>query len=205
MSICGQFHALGLTLGAFGIVASDLPSQVRNTLVALGTIPTAGGPIDPIAEILKTRYKVSSPQSWHTLLGIEYAHALGLLRQAEAAFSADMSYWLQLQNSFHHAIFMGLQKHLAATGHPGKCTTVDKHGALVEFGVMLDPKGPFSKNCAAVADCFRTMNARRNHLPASHPYEKKTSKQTKYLKANERDGFVSDLRNAYPAFLALMP
>jgi hypothetical protein len=178
---------------------------VRNTLVALGTIPTTGGPIDPIAEILKARYRVHSPKAWHTLLGVEYAHALGLLKQADAAFSVGMSLWLQLQNSFHHTIFMALQKHLAATAHPGKCTTVDKRGNLVDFGVMLDLTGPFSKHCPAVADCFRAMNTRRNHLPASHPYEKKTAKRTTYLKANERDRFASDLRTAYPAFLALMP
>ena len=100
---------------------------------------------------------------------------------------------------------MALQRHLAATGHPAACTTIDKKGSLVDFGVTLGAKGPFSKNCPTIGDCFRDMNARRNRLPLSHPYEKKTSAQSRYLKTQERNQFVARLRTAYADIVALMP
>ena len=49
------------------------------------------------------------------------------------------------------------------------------------------------------------MNARRNRLPLSHPYEKKTSAQSRHLKAQERNQFVARLRTAYADIVALMP
>ncbi len=49
------------------------------------------------------------------------------------------------------------------------------------------------------------MNARRNHLPVSHPYEKKTTAQTAHLRAQDRNRFVGKLRTAYADLLALMP
>src|SRR5262249_42144966 len=123
----------------------------------------------------------SSPKSWQGLLGKEYVHALGLLKQAEAAFMSGVSYWLASQNSFHHAIFLAVQQHLACTRHAAACKTVGKDGKLVDFGVMLDAGGPFAKTCPAIADCFREMNTRRNHLPVSHPYDKKTAKRSRHL------------------------
>ena len=49
------------------------------------------------------------------------------------------------------------------------------------------------------------MNTRRNQLPVSHPYEKKTAAQSRHLKAQERNQFVAKLRTAYADFVALMP
>jgi hypothetical protein len=205
ISICGRVHALGLGLATFRITPTALSSQVRNTFCELGTIPTRGGPVDPIAEVLQKRYGLATSKSWHDLLGTEYVHALGLLKQAEAAFNAGMSYWLATQNSFHHAIFLALQRHLATVGHAAACTIKGKDGKLVDFGVMLDAGGPFAKDCPVVADCFRAMNTRRNQLPVSHPYEKKTEKRSKHLSAQERNRFVHDLSAAFPVWVGLMP
>jgi adenine-specific DNA glycosylase len=115
------------------------------------------------------------------------------------------SFWLPCQNSFNQTIFLALQDQLHAVGHPAACTTLNKNGELIDFGVTLDASGPFSKNCPVVADCFRIMNARRNRLPVSHPYEKKTVQQTQYFTAKERREFLVELRKAYSAFVALMP
>ena len=56
-----------------------------------------------------------------------------------------------------------------------------------------------------IGDCFRDMNARRNRLPLSHPYEKKTLAQSRHLKVQERNQFVARLRTAYADVVALMP
>lgn len=205
LAVCGRIHALGRTPSTFGILPAELPSQVRNTLLALGTISAPGSPMDPIAEIIGKRYGVTSAKSWHHLLGSEYVHALGILKQAEAAFNASMSYWLAMMNSFHHLVFISLQKHLAIIGHLAKCRYIGADGKLVDFGVMLDPNGPFSKEAPDIGNCFREINTRRNQLPASHPYDKKTQKRARHLGTQERNRFVAKLCKAYLAFIGLMP
>lgn len=205
LSICSVFHECGLTLSTFGLTANQLPSQVANTLRELGVISAPGPKVDPIAEILRARYGVPEGKSWRLLLGTEYVHALGLLKQAEAAFAGGCSFWLACQNSFNQTIFLALQKHLTATGHPAACKTINKAGELLAFGVTLDGNGPFSKNCPTIGECFREMNARRNHLPMSHPYEQKTVTQSLLLQPRERNEFVARLRRTYSELTGLMP
>jgi hypothetical protein len=132
-------------------------------------------------------------------------HALGLLKQAEAAFAGGRSFWLACQNLFTQTVFLALQRHLQGRGHAGACTIIDKKGELVDFGVTLDSKGPLSQNCATIGYCFSEMNTRRNHLPVSHPYEKKTTSQSRHLKAQERNQCVAKPRTAYADMVALMP
>ena len=103
--MCPALHKLGLTPVSFGINAATLLSQVANTLRELGVISAPGFRIDPIAEILNGRYGVPRGKSWHRLLGTEYVHGLGLLKQAEAAFAAGRSFWLACQNSFNQTVF----------------------------------------------------------------------------------------------------
>ncbi|MGC1953106.1 MAG: reverse transcriptase domain-containing protein [Gammaproteobacteria bacterium] len=205
LSVCSALHQRGLTPSTFGLKSNQLPSQVANTLRELGVISAPGPKVDPIAEILHARFGVPRGKSWHQLLAAEYVHALGLLKQAEAAFAGGRSFWLACQNSFNQTVFLALQRHLAVTAHPAACTTIDKKGQLVDFGATLDASGPFSKNCPTIGDCFRDMNARRNHLPVLHPYEKKTAAQSRHLKAQERNQFVARLRTAYADLVALMP
>ena len=203
LSVCSALHQRGLAPSDFGLTEAKLPSQVANTLRGLGVIRSPGQRVDPIAEILNARYGVPRGKSWHTLLASEYVHAQGMLNQAEAAFHSGRSFWLACQNSFNQIVFLALQRNLAVVGHPAACPTTDKKGQLIGFGVTVDAKAPFSKNCPTIGDCFRDMNTRRNHLPVSHPYEKKTAAQSRYLTAPERNDFVARLRTAYADIVAL--
>lgn len=205
LSVCAALHERGLTPSTFGLKPGNLPSQVANTLRELGLISAPSPRVDPIAEILESRYGAPRGKSWRTLLGSEYVHALGQLKQAEAAFDGGRSFWLACQNSFNQIIFLALQRHLAETKHPASCTTVNKNGQLVPFGNTLDADGSFSKNCPAIGGCFRAMNARRNRLPVAHPYEKETASRSKHLEVKERNGFVARLRTAYADLTNLMP
>ena len=205
LSVCPALHERGLTPGAFDFKINQLPSQVANTLRELGIVSAPAPKVDPIGEILHRRYGIHRRKSWHKLLQQEYVHALGLLKQAEAVFAGGPSYWLAYQNSFNQTVFLALQHHLQAINHAGACTTVDRNGQLISFGVTLDPNGPFSKSCGKIAACFREMNVRRNHLPVSHPYKKETATQSEYLKAQEKNRFVSQLRRAYQDVVGLMP
>ena len=56
-----------------------------------------------------------------------------------------------------------------------------------------------------IAGCFRAMNDRRNHLPPSHPYDRKTGAKTALLKSQERNRFVGLLKAAFAEVATLMP
>lgn len=205
LSICSALHEHGLTPSTFGLGVGQLPSQVLNTLRELGIVSSPRTRIDPIREILQGRYGIPTNSSWHKLLRAEYVHALSLLKQAEATFDSGRSFWLICQNSFNQTIFLAMQQHLHMIKHPGACKTIDGRGQLLNFGVTLDRNGKFSKNCPKISDCFREMNERRNRLPVSHPYQKKTTKQSQYLQVRERDRLVTKLCDAYADFVLLMP
>lgn len=204
LSVCSALHQKDLGPSDYGLTEAMLASQVANVLRELGVIRSSGRRADPLAEILYARYAVPRGKSWHTLLAGEYLHALGLLKQAEAVFDIGRSFWLACQNSFNQTLFLALQNHLGTT-HPAACKTVDGKGRLLNFGTTLMAGGPFSRSCPQIGACFRAMNARRNHLPVSHPYEKKTAAQSRDLTMAERNDFVTRLRVAYADFVALMP
>lgn len=205
LSVCSALNDQRTTLAQLGISVSQLPSQVANTLRALGVISAQGASVDPIAEMLDARYGTPRAKSWRRLLNAEYLYAMGLLRQAEATFAAGRSFWLVCQNSFNQTIFLALQRYLSATGNPAACTIVNQNGQLVDYGVTLDANGPFARHCPTIARSFREMNKRRNRLPVAHPYEKRTAIQSRHLSARERNGFVAMLRAAYKDFIVLMP
>lgn len=190
---------------ALGVQANQLPSQVEHVFRELGLVAAAPTLADPIADVLENRFRAPRGKSWRNLLGSEYTHAMGLLRQAEANYAPAPSVWLALINSFNQTVFLALQGHLAAVGAPGACTIRNRHGDLVDFGVTLDINGPFSRAHPGLAACFRSINTRRNSLPTSHPYEKRSSAQATYLSKKQRDTFTSDLAVGYADFTQLMP
>ena len=138
------------------------------------------------------------------LLGTEYKHALGLLKQAEASFDSGRSYWLISQNGFNQIAFLALQRHLAASEHLASVPLTNRKGELLAYGVTLDARRRFSKQFPDIANCLRDVNARRNRIPFTHPYEMKTGKQSKYLSKQERDRLVGLLQGAYACLTGLM-
>lgn len=205
LGIASAMQAARVTPISVGIRAQRLPPQLAHALRKLGLIRSRQSQVDVIGEEIDRRYGTSSTGEWRRLLGGEYAHALGLLVQAEAAFRPSPSYWLSHQNSFNQAVFLALQRHFVKTGNPAAVTTTNAIGQLVDYGVTLDANNRFSRAHGPIAAPFRSMNTRRNRLPGSHPYEKKSAAQTKYLTAQERNRFVAALRSAYSDLLALCP
>ena len=204
LSVCPAIHKRGLPLATYGVKKDSLPSQVAHTLRALGVLPGPGSRVDSIAEILKARYQTPTGKPWRKLLGKEYNHALGILKQAEASFDSKDS-WLMCQNSFNQAIFLRLQEHLKVLGHPAACCTTNRNGELINFGITLEAGAPFSKNCPGIGDPFWEVNERRNRLPEAHPYQKKTVTRSQHLGLQERDDLLTKLRAAYAAFAGLLP
>ena len=182
----------------------NIAPQTLNVFRGLGLMPSPGRPADAVAEILARRYGVDRGARWRALLDAQYPHALSLLAQANAVFETGRSEWLQWQNSFNQTVFLAFQQRLRNLGRPGTVTTVNRHGHLVDFGVTLDANNQFSRHYPDMARAFREMNDRRNRLPASHPYEKKSQLRTEYLRAQERNRFVYLLRGAYRDIVRLM-
>ena len=55
-----------------------------------------------------------------------------------------------------------------------------------------------------IEGCPRLANDRRNKIPASHPYDKKTGLPTKYLRRSERDNPALALTGAYQHVMNLL-
>ena len=131
-------------------------------------------------------------------------HSLSLVLSADAKYASDPSEWLSWQDSFNDALFKVIQSHLGHFGLPGACSVTNKFGELIDYGSLLDPNKPFARAHPGIAAPFRAAHVRRNGLPTSHPYEKKTAKQTKYLKPKERNALALELAAAYREIVALL-
>jgi retron-type reverse transcriptase len=205
LSIAASLHELRVPVESLGVELTNLPSQVAHALRELGLLPPTFTQVDAIAEVLAKRYGLQSNKSWHRLLEPEYDYAAGLLRQAEVAFNTAPAHWLQYQNSFNHCMFMALQRHLASINHPAACTTIGRDGRLVDYGVMLEASGVFSQQFATLGQNLRAVNARRNSLPASHPYDKRTALRSPPFKRTERNRLAAVLRDSYRDLALILP
>jgi hypothetical protein len=127
-----------------------------------------------------------------------------MLLSADTKYTSDPSEWLSWQDSFNDALFKAMQGHLGRLGLPGACPVTNRFGELIDYGVLLDPNQAFATGHPRIATPFRAAHARRNRLPTNHPYEKKTAKQTKYLRPKERNDVARDLATAYREIIALL-
>lgn len=202
-SLSLRMHDLRITPAQLGLDSRRLKSQVRRTLKVLGLVRQPASQVDVMGELIAHRYGVDSAGEWRRLLGGEYAYALSLLHRADRAFDPARSDWLKHQNSFNQIMFLRLQAHLLSTARPGVVTVVARDGKLVDYGVTLEVSNQFSRTHPTIADVFRDMNTRRNRLPGSHPYEKRSHQRNHYLGKQERNRFVQRLTVAYRDLLLL--
>lgn len=184
----------------FGPVSS-LSAQTQRVLTALGLNKSAPPPADPIGEITANRFGCGKAAVWHPLFGTEYAHNLSLLVSAESAFEMNRSEWLNYQNSFNHALFWALQDHLKKAGSPGATRATDRS----IFGNLVEAPQPFAKAHPQIAKAFEKVNRRRNRLPSSHPYDKKSGKPCRHLSRTEQSKLVKLLKRAFADILAIAP
>jgi len=205
IAVAEQLVRLRLNHRNFGIQSSALPSQVRNTFRAFGLIRQSPRHprVDPIGEILADRYKVPLWDGWKKIMGAKYGHAVQLLSIADAAYDMGRSQWLSYQNSFNHTLFLAFQGWLQASGRPGVIKTVDRNGNAVKFGVMVGPNQPFTRTYPIIASAFSRANARRNTLPASHPYEQSSGRKTSHLRKKEQTQIAQGLAKAYAEIIRI--
>lgn len=194
-----------LTHRSYGVRPKQLAPQVRNAFRGIGLLPQ--GPtekFDQIGDILRNRFGIEYWRKWRKVFGREYAHALSLVHSADAKFTSDPSEWLSWQDSFNDALFKAIQIHLTRLGLAGTCPLKNKYGELIDYGALLNPAGAFAVAYPGIAIPFRSTHVRRNALPTSHPYEKKSAKQTKYLRPKERNDLAKGLEAAYREVTAVL-
>lgn len=205
LALADPLHRSGKTPCSLGVQDSKLTTQARNVFTKLGLVRGVTRTVDVIGEVIQRRYGVASSGQWRLFLGSDYAHVAGLLALADAVYLSGPSHWLSMQNSFNHAVFLALQKHLLTSSKPGIVRTINSKGQLISFGVTLDQNNVFSKSYPLVANVFREGNDRRNRLPASHPYETKSLVRNSYLKAQERNRLLNLFSKAYGEIVKLIP
>lgn len=194
-----------LTHSSFGMVDDELCPQIRNVFVGLGFIKSQNrDQVDQIGEILEARFKLKRWRKWRQVLNDEYSHAMQILMHADANYNSARSEWMQLQNSFNDVLFRSLQLVLTRFGLPGSVSTRNKHGELIQFGVLLDPNKLFAQIYSSIASGFREMNERRNRLPGSHPYEKNSGTRTVPLSGREQAKYRLKLTNSYSEIVKLL-
>jgi hypothetical protein len=101
-------------------------------------------------------------------------------------------------------MFRAIQPHILAAGLAGHASLINRNGQQIDFGVLLDPNQVFPRIYPDIATPLRMANDRRNKIPASHPYDKKTGLPTKYLRRSERDNLATVLTGAYQHVMNLL-
>jgi hypothetical protein len=204
LSAITPLYEKGKKLVDLGLRLKEVNPIVQNTLKEMGLVGRRFSiKTDQISDILVRMYSTNPTLEWRSILSAEYIHTLSILIQAERMYLPASSIWLQFQNSFNDAVLRSFLTFLLTKNIPGGKLHSNKFGALIDIGVLLDPLCQFSKTYPIIADCFRAMNARRNRLPGSHPYDKKTGQQTTFLKAQERNRFTMQLKDAFDNIISI--
>lgn len=203
--LAGELIRRKKSLRDLGLRNRDLSRQVQNVFKRVGLIARrSGAQYDQIGQILHARYNIQYWDKWRSLLGSEYMHALRILRVADLAFEAHSSQWLQNQDAFNDLLVRSLLGHLTTRSLPGGMSVHGKGGALIDYAVLLDSKQKFARNHKDLADELRKAHKRRNTLPASHPYAKRTRTRNTYLQPDEKPQLRHTLTKAYARVIALM-
>ena len=181
-----------------GVQVREMHPLVQNVFRGLALIQRRQvNDVDPIAEILSSRYGTNGEWYSRRLLGIEYRHCLQLALGADSLYALGRSQWLQRQDAFNDALVRQILLKLTAAGRAGGAKTIGKDGQLINYGTLLESQGPFAKAHPAVASSLRMVHNRRNALPDAHAYDKKTGVRNRYLTSREQPVMLSALRVAY--------
>lgn len=193
-TMCNSF----ISLKDLGLLVRDIEPQVQNVLRSLGLITRRRGMVvDQIGNIIAARYDVDIKKVWRKLLGTEYYHALTILVSAESYFKPARSEWLKSQNSFNDILLRQFIYLLKTTGLQGVISVKDRKGKMIPLGNLLYSDKPLSRNWSMICDPLRQANNRRNTLPSSHPYDRKTGKKNSYLSSSEQKELLCKLAGAY--------
>jgi hypothetical protein len=196
-------------LAAIGTLCSSgvVPGQSVNSFRATGIIPGAPFRADSIDEILRGRFGITRWKKWSNFFGAEYSDACSLLFLANAAFNSGRTNWLAYQNSFNHLLYTNLNNWLQTLSFAGYENPTffrggrlrhKDYGTLVASGSLLDHAYP------ALSLALREANRRRNVLPSSHPYDRRSGGKAQHLTAIEQKALVGHLKRGYLQLITIL-
>ncbi len=184
------------TLDNFEKYISKKSSVARNVFIKAGLL-TVGRRIryDLMGKTISRRYKIQYWNKWNVLFGPEYSHAYSLLNLAESSFDSFFSSWLSYQDSFNDALFRAFQNILLLKNAPGAISTTTNRG-LIDYGLLLN-NGNFKNVYPNLYLHLNSIHLRRNKLPSSHPYDKRTNAKAMTLRKNEQRTMKAHMSAAY--------
>lgn len=78
---------------------------------------------------------------------------------------------------------------------------ISKEGFNTDFGGLMNKNNQLSETYSAIIDGFRSFHDRRNKTLSSHPYDKKTKKQTYIITSKEQNKLQEILQGSYDVFI----
>jgi hypothetical protein len=190
-----NLNLFGKNPTGFPIVAQQV---FRNAGLTGHVIPRS----DAIGNLISKRYAVKKWNKWKELLQGEYEHAHMELRFADLYFDSHLSTWLIYQDAFNDILFRSFQDFLAKKGAPGAISLVDKNGDRIDYGVLLG-NSKFKSVYPDLQDDLNKIHKRRNSVPGSHPYDKKTGDKAKPLKKKEQTDLKLYLDDAFKSVIKI--
>jgi hypothetical protein len=197
LAILRSFVLAGIDPRPFLTPGKAFQPVVQAAFEASGIVPPAKKRRrDRIGILLAKRYSVPDWPNWNQLLAAEYAHAQSTLLLADAYFESQPTPWLAHQDAFNEVIFRAFQAHLAKAALPGSIPTVYPSGELIDYGTLIRDAA-FRAAFPTLAATLVNVHTRRNRLPSSHPYEKRTGARASPLRRRERAYYINQLHIAY--------
>ena len=152
---------------------------------------------------ISKRYSVKKWNKWQDLLQGEYKHAHTQLRFADIYFDSHLSTWLNYQDPFNEIVFRAFQEFLAKRSAIGAIALVNKKGERIDYGVLLENQ-TLKSNYPNLQDDLNKTHKRRNSLPGSHPYDKRTGDKSRPLKKKEQAILKVYLDDAYNEIIKIV-
>lgn len=193
----------GIDVSLFGNNPAEFPIVAQQVYAVAGVsghkiiLPSA------IGNLINKRYSVKKWNKWKDLLQGEYEHAYMELRFADTYFDSHISTWLNYQDAFNEIIFRAFQRFLARKGVPGAIDLINKKGELIDYGVLLN-NSAFKSNYPILQNDLNKVHKRRNSVPGSHPYDKKTGDKARSLKKKEQTGLKLYLEDAFNEIIKMV-
>ena len=185
-----------LDLNLFGKNSAEFPIVAQYVYKTAGLSGHVIPRSDAIGNLISKRYSVKKWNKWQNLLQGEYGHAQMELRFADAYFDSHLSSWLGYQDAFNEIVFRSFQDFLAQKGAPGAIMLFKKNGERIDYGTLLNDL-TFKSIYPDLQDDLSKAHKRRNTLPSSHPYDKRTGDKARPLKKREQTTLKPYLDHAY--------
>jgi hypothetical protein len=185
-----------LDLNSFGKNPVEFPIVAQQVFGNAGLTGHLLPRPDAIGNMLSKRYAVKKWNKWKDLLQAEYEHAHMELRFAGLYFESHLSTWLNYQAAFNEILFRSFQDFLAKKSAFGAITLVNRKGERLDWGVLLE-NSIFKSAYPDLQDDLNKVHKRRNSVPGSHPYDKKTGDKARPLKKKEQAALKLYLDDAF--------